>query len=111
MTKKQTYDIAQADIMFPDMSHTFADFFCGCGGLSLGFIQAGLKCISAMDISHEAISTYWYNLCYKGWSHLYVPETSTPKQMKKFTKYMGNGTTGNWLFRIIGCPYLNQCHA
>lgn len=99
MTKKQTYDIAQAGIMFPDMSHTFADFFCGCGGLSLGFIQAGLKCISAMDISHEAISTYWYNLCYKGWSHLYVPETSTPKQMKKFTKYMRNGTTGNWLFK------------
>ncbi|EXY25149.1 putative membrane protein [Bacteroides fragilis str. 2-F-2  len=24
--------------MFPDMSHTFADFFCGCGGLSLDLI-------------------------------------------------------------------------
>ena len=99
MSKKQTYDMVQANIMFPDMSNTFADFFFGCGGLSLGFIQAGLKCISAMDIAHEAISTYWYNLCYKGWSHLYVPETTTSQQMKKFTKYMGDGTTGNWLFK------------
>lgn len=98
MNRRATYCSTQTDINFPDMSNTFADFFCGCGGLSLGFIQAGLKCISAMDIAHEAISTYWYNLCYKGWSHLYVPEETTPKQMNKFTKYMGDGTTGNWLF-------------
>lgn len=98
MNKRATYCSTQTDINFPDMSNTFADFFCGCGGLSLGFIQAGLKCISAMDIAHEAISTYWCNLCYKGWSHLYVPEETTPKQMNKFTKYMGDGTTGNWLF-------------
>ena len=99
MKKKSTYSSIQSDIVFPDMSKTFADFFSGCGGLSLGFIQAGLKCVSAMDIAHEAVSTYWYNLCYKGWSHLYVPDNTTPQQMKKFTKYMGDGTTGNWLFR------------
>ena len=29
MSKKQTYDMVQANIMFPDMSNTFADFFCG----------------------------------------------------------------------------------
>ncbi len=43
----------QQSILFPDTSRTFADFFCGCGGLSLGFIQAGLKCISAMDIAPD----------------------------------------------------------
>ncbi|MCF0255196.1 MAG: DNA cytosine methyltransferase [Bacteroides heparinolyticus] len=96
MKKKRSNDINQARLMFPDMSNTFADFFCGGGGLSLGFIQAGLKCVSAMDISCEAISTYWYNLCYKGWSHLYV---SSAEQARKVSKYLGDGETGNWLFR------------
>ncbi len=43
------------EINFPDMKFTFADFFCGCGGLSLGFIQAGLKCIAAMDRAEDAL--------------------------------------------------------
>lgn len=87
----------QSSILFPDMRSTFADFFCGCGGLSLGFIQAGLKCISAMDIAPEAIATYWYNLCYKGWSHLYIPHTDE-NTLKKINRYI-SGNTGNWLFK------------
>lgn len=57
MNTKQTHSNTQTNLVFPDMSLTFADFFCGCSGLSLGFIQAGLKCVSVMDIAHETIST------------------------------------------------------
>ena len=87
----------QQSILFPDTRHTFADFFCGCGGLSLGFIQAGLKCVSAMDIAPEPIATYWYNLCYKTWSHLWVhPENE--RAIKSLKKHMTDGETSNYLF-------------
>jgi site-specific DNA-cytosine methylase len=87
----------QLPILFPDMRHTFADFFCGCGGLSLGFIKAGGKCISAMDFDPEAIATYWTNLCYGGWSHLLVSPDNT-KGIKKLGKMLNDGKTPNWLF-------------
>lgn len=84
-------------IQFPKMDYTFADFFCGCGGFSLGFIQAGMKCISAMDISPDPIASYWYNLCYKTWSHLWVDPNNT-KAIKSIRKWTDNGSTSNWLF-------------
>lgn len=88
---------SQSEIIFPDTTHTFADFFCECGGLSLGLIQAGLKCVSAMDFDPDAISAYWLNLCVKGWSHLWIsPENK--KGAKRLTKRLGNGDTANWLF-------------
>ena len=86
------------EILFPEMELTFADFFCGAGGFSLGFIQAGLKCISAMDIAPDALWTYWHNLCYKGWSHFWVnPENPDLNKMKK-EKMWNNGETSNVYF-------------
>ena len=38
-----------------------ADFFCGAGGLSLGFIQAGYQIELANDIDPECIETFKYN--------------------------------------------------
>lgn len=40
---------------------TFADFFCGAGGLSLGFEREGLKPLIANDIDPWFVSTYIYN--------------------------------------------------
>lgn len=37
------------------------DLFCGCGGLSLGFEQAGFETIFASDIDPVCVSTYLYN--------------------------------------------------
>lgn len=37
------------------------DLFCGCGGLSLGFEQAGFESIFASDIDPICVSTYLYN--------------------------------------------------
>lgn len=40
---------------------TVADFFCGAGGLSLGFTQAGYRVAFANDFTKECIDTYRYN--------------------------------------------------
>ena len=34
------------------------DLFCGCGGLSLGFENAGFEVALAIDIWNDAIKTY-----------------------------------------------------
>lgn len=38
------------------------DLFCGCGGFSLGFIQAGFQVVAGFEISPEAAHTYMANL-------------------------------------------------
>jgi site-specific DNA-cytosine methylase len=88
----------QLKLQFPDLRYTFADFFCGAGGFSTGMIQAGMKCIAAVENEPYAIASYWSNLCLKGWSHLWVtPERSKDK---KFIKKIGNGETINEVFDI-----------
>ena len=42
---------------------TALDLFCGCGGFSLGFIQAGWNVVCGIDNNFDAINTYWCNLC------------------------------------------------
>ena len=37
------------------------DLFCGIGGLSLGFEQAGFEVVSAIDIWADAVKTYNHN--------------------------------------------------
>jgi DNA (cytosine-5)-methyltransferase 1 len=39
----------------------FADLFCGAGGLSSGFVNAGLRPVCAMDNDPAAILTYSFN--------------------------------------------------
>lgn len=36
----------------------FIDLFCGCGGLSLGFEQAGFIPVAGIDFKESAIKTY-----------------------------------------------------
>ncbi len=43
------------------MSISVVDLFCGCGGYSLGFIQAGCKISLAVDIDPNALNTYQNN--------------------------------------------------
>jgi DNA (cytosine-5)-methyltransferase 1 len=42
--------------------YTVLDLFCGCGGASLGFRQAGFKIVGAVDIDESACATYQRNL-------------------------------------------------
>lgn len=34
---------------------TFVSLFCGCGGLDLGFIQSGFRCVVAIDNDSEPV--------------------------------------------------------
>ena len=45
------------------MSYTFADFFCGIGGMRLGFEKAStsFNCVFSNDIDKNAIKTYESN--------------------------------------------------
>jgi site-specific DNA-cytosine methylase len=88
----------QLKIQFPDSKYTFADFFAGAGGFSLGFIQAGMKCVAALENDLDALHTYWSNLCLKGWSHLWVSNEKVAN--KKFIKKIGTGETMNALFDL-----------
>jgi len=40
---------------------TVLDLFCGCGGLSLGFIQAGYNVIAGLDVWQDALDTFAFN--------------------------------------------------
>jgi DNA (cytosine-5)-methyltransferase 1 len=43
--------------------NNFIDLFAGCGGLSLGLVQAGWKGVFAIEKSPDAFKTLKYNLC------------------------------------------------
>lgn len=43
------------------MKNKIIDLFCGCGGLSLGFEQAGFKPVLAIDMWKDAVLTYNHN--------------------------------------------------
>lgn len=45
----------------PSNKPTIVDLFCGAGGLSLGFIEAGFKVVLANDIQDVCCETYKYN--------------------------------------------------
>ena len=42
-------------------SNKILDLFCGCGGMSLGFEQAGFAVMAAIDLWEDAIRTYNHN--------------------------------------------------
>ena len=41
---------------------TFVSLYSGCGGMDLGFLQAGMKCIKSLDYDVDAIKTLLHNL-------------------------------------------------
>ncbi len=47
----------------PSKNHTFIDLYAGCGGLSLGLMQAGWTGIFAVEKSKDAFQTLSHNLC------------------------------------------------
>ena len=43
------------------MKYNVIDLFCGCGGLSNGFLQSGYNIIGGVDFNQAAINTYNHN--------------------------------------------------
>lgn len=52
---------------------TFVDLFCGCGGLSLGFVQAGFRPLLGVDVDSAALATYRANIYAETW-HGYIED-------------------------------------
>ena len=42
------------------------ELFCGCGGMSTGFLDAGMKVSAGFDIDRRAVQAYRYNHEYRG---------------------------------------------
>lgn len=40
---------------------TLLDLFCGAGGMSQGFVQAGFQSLAGIDLDRDALNTYRYN--------------------------------------------------
>jgi site-specific DNA-cytosine methylase len=85
-------------ILKRDMRHTFIDLYAGCGGFSLGFIQAGMKCIAAVEYAGDAALTYWHNLCMYGFSSLITDDRNDKVFMKAVERFKDNPETLNFLF-------------
>lgn len=45
-----------------DDAPLYADLFCGCGGMSLGFERLGFECVGAIDEDEDAAATYAENI-------------------------------------------------
>ncbi len=56
-----TMCVAHGDAFLQTHS-SFVSLFCGCGGLDLGFIQAGFRCRAAFDSDPVSVVTYRQNL-------------------------------------------------
>lgn len=54
--------IVPADIELPPARPVAIDLFCGCGGFSLGIIEAGFNVVAALDNDPAAAVTYLHNL-------------------------------------------------
>ncbi|RXJ91681.1 DNA (cytosine-5-)-methyltransferase [Arcobacter sp. CECT 8983] len=67
------------------MKYNCIDFFCGCGGLSLGFKQAGFNIIMGIDSDENAIKTYNKNFNNVGY-RLDVLDVNGKEILKKLPK-------------------------
>lgn len=68
---------------------TFIDLFAGCGGLSLGLLQAGWKALFAVEKSQDAFSTLRHNLVDGKRFHYQWPEW-LPKTNHDIEEFLDN---------------------
>jgi len=61
-TKEQLFDMLNVDA--PN-DITAIDLFCGCGGMSKGLEEAGIKIVGAMDIWKQAVDNYNKNFTHQ----------------------------------------------
>ena len=87
--------------------YNFIDLFAGCGGLSLGLVNAGFKGVFAVEKTEDAFKTLKHNLCDKRknfkWPNWLPCENMTTNDL--LTKYKENlKTLENKVFLIAGGP-------
>jgi len=57
------------------------DLFCGCGGASLGIMQAGFQVVAALDNDCDAAVTYMMNLCRYGEFQIHFVEEADRERL------------------------------
>lgn len=73
------------------------DLFCGCGGFSLGMMQAGFHVVGAVDNAPEAAATYMVNLgAYP--AQFYFTTDEDEQRMEKFLEKSMKPAKGNQIF-------------
>ena len=60
------------------------DMFCGCGGLSLGFEQAGFNVVAAFDNWEESIEVYRENFSHPVFLQDLSNEKDSVRKIRKF---------------------------
>ncbi len=76
---------------------TLVDFFCGAGGLSLGFLQEGFNIKLANDIEDVCIETYKYN-------HPELPSSKIIQEdIRDFVDFVGKYIDGD-IDVVVGGP-------
>lgn len=68
---------------------TGVDLFCGCGGFSCGFIQAGYEVVAAVDFEPEAMITYAVNLGSHPIKMHFVEPADKDRMEKRLEREMG----------------------
>jgi len=62
--------VLKDDFQRPLRKYNFIDLFCGCGGLTQGFLQANMNPIGSVEIMEVAANTHKFNfpqcICYNG---------------------------------------------
>lgn len=62
------------------------DLFCGCGGMSLGMMQAGFDVVAAVDFDCLAAATYMYNLGAHPCQFHFIEKSDEDRMEKALTK-------------------------
>ena len=71
---------------------TLIDLFSGCGGLALGFHQAGFKTVLANELHPDPASTYVHNLCPKNPEIMHVGPIEKQLSRARLDKWLSNIT-------------------
>ncbi|MFK5600206.1 DNA cytosine methyltransferase [Methylobacterium sp. HMF5984] len=59
------------------------DFFAGCGGITLGFIQAGFEVVAAVENDPYAVTTFMLNLCRWGQVEIHYVEPADKDRLNR----------------------------
>jgi len=76
---------------------TVVDLFCGCGGFSLGFLNAGFEIVAAVDFNISALATYWTNLCDESTKFVGEIPKEKIKDFSKFNGYRSKTNGDDWI--------------
>lgn len=72
----------------------FIDLFCGCGGFTQGFVQAGYKPLLGVDMWSDATTTYKYNFPESNTINNDITKVSTSELLKSASATSVDGIIG-----------------